>query len=208
MFVFDKQLSPEQAINHKPSSKAPFGFMTAFTLGVGGTNVLNIACKDPSVAAAAPAAGGAGGATEAAVTANAVALLTRLRWELGATDPIIIEGLAPISLKQVIAGQLYATLTDIQVNFAFKVFEYDPVSAAKGYYACCQSPTPLVGKILKEGDRELAIELNDNDELSIQDNSFYAFSIKVVPFGLGQTIELAAKTGLIITKLWGRTNAL
>ena len=27
MFVFNKQLSPEQAINHKPNSKAPFGYM-------------------------------------------------------------------------------------------------------------------------------------------------------------------------------------
>ena len=53
---------------------------------------------------------------------------------------------------------------------------------------------------------QLAIELNDNDELSIQDNSFYAFSMKIVPFGLNQQILLAAKSLSPITKMWGRTN--
>ncbi len=199
MFVFNKQLSPEQAINHKPNSKAPFGYMVKMDL-TGATPVTPmIYCKDPTVAAAQPG-------VEAAGAVNAVALLTRLRWDLGATDPLIIEGLVPIALKQAMVSALYASLTDITVNFGLRVFEYDPVAAAKKYYPCFDAIT-LIGKILKEGDRELAIELNDNDELSIQDNSFYSFAIKVVPFGLNQTILLAAKSLAPITKMWGRTNA-
>ena len=60
---------------------------------------------------------------------------------------------------------------------------------------------PDVGRML----RELAIEINDEEELSIQDNSFYSFSMKVVPSGVGQTITLASKFGAPITKKWGRT---
>ena len=204
MFVFDKRLSPEQAINHKPNSRAPFGYMANFDLSLIVTPFI-IACKDPSLAAAAPAAAAGAGGAETAGQVNAVALLTRVRWDLGATDPIILEGLVPIMLKQTLVNLLYASLTDISVDFAVKVFEYDPLSTAKKYYACFDAPL-LKGKVLKEGDRELAIDLNDNDDLSIQDNSFYAFSIKIVPAGLNQSIILAAKDKAPITKMWGRTN--
>ena len=79
MFVFNKQLSPEQAINHKPNSKAPFGYMVKMDLTGATPTTPMIFCKDPTVAAAQPG-------VEAAGTVNAVALLTRLRWDLGATD--------------------------------------------------------------------------------------------------------------------------
>ena len=204
MFVFDKRLSPEQAINHKPGSRAPFGYMTTFKLADTPTAAAPmIACKDPTVAAATPG-------TEAVGTMNAVALLTRVRWDLGATDAIILEGLVPIVLKQSIVSVMYSGLTDIGINFGVKVFEYDPVSTPKKYYACFDAgsatPIGLAGKIQKDGDRELAIELNDNDELSIQDNSFYAFSLKIVPFGANQSVTLAAKSATFVTKMWGRTN--
>ncbi|HMY59084.1 MAG TPA: hypothetical protein PK472_12550 [Pseudomonadota bacterium] len=198
MFVFDKRLSPEQAINHKPNSKAPFGYLTKLDLAGATPTAPMIYCKDPTVAAATPG-------QEAAGTVNSVGLLTRVRWDLGATDAVIIEGLIPIVLKQAIVSVLYASLTDITVNFGLRVFEYDPVAAQKKYYACFDS-IALIGKIQKDGERELAIELNDNDELSIQDNSFYAFSMKIVPFGLNQQILLAAKSLSPITKMWGRTN--
>ena len=48
MFVFDKRLSAEQAINFKPSSKAPFGYMPSLTLATSGTTVPNINCTDPT----------------------------------------------------------------------------------------------------------------------------------------------------------------
>jgi len=199
MFVFNKQLSPEQAINHKPNSRAPFGYMVMLDLtGVTKTAAM-IYCQDPTAAANAPG-------VEAAGQVNAVALLTRVRWDLGATDPLIIEGLVPIALKQTMVSALYASLSDITVNFGLRVFEYDPAALAKKYYPCFDA-VALFGKILKEGDRELAIELNDNDELSIQDNSFYAFSIKLVPSGLNQSIVLSAQAGASIIKMWGRTAA-
>jgi hypothetical protein len=201
MFVFDKRLTPEQAINHKMSSKAPFGFLTKLDMTGATPYPPNTYAKDPTTAAATAGA-------ETAGTANAVALLTRVRWDLGATDPIIIEGLIPIGLKQIMTGMLYTGLTDIGVEFGVKVFEYDPIAAAgKKYYAAFDaSTTPLKGKIQKSGDRELAIELDDNEDLSIQDNSFYPFSMKIVPYGMNQVITLASAAVAGITKLWGRTN--
>jgi len=207
MFVFDKRLSPEQAINHKMSSKAPFGFLTKLDIQNATAFTANIYAKDPAPAGGGGAAAGPA-AAEATGTANAVALLTRVRWDLGATDPIILEGLIPIGLKQIITGMLYTGLTDIGIEFGVKVFEYDPIAAAgKKYYACFDaSTTALKGKIQKSGDRELAIELDDNEDLSIQDNSFYPFSMKIVPYGMNQVITLASAAVAGITKLWGRTN--
>ncbi|MFO0580130.1 MAG: hypothetical protein U1A78_39660 [Polyangia bacterium] len=198
MFVFDKRLSPEQAINFKPSNKAAFGFMPSLTLGGTGVTVANINAKDPTVAA--PPGG------ETAATPTAVGLLTHVRWDLGATDPIVISGLITIATKQILVGLLYASLTDISVSFGVRVFEYDPVAQTKIYYACFDSgTTPLVGKLQKSGDRELAIEIDDNEELSIQDNSFYQFSMKIVPAKANQIITLASKSLGGITKIWGRT---
>src|SRR5262245_18908174 len=118
MFVFDKKLNPEQAINFKSSSKAPFGFMKGFGIGsvpavlTGG----EIVATDPSLPANEKE--GTGKGDKAAATAgNAVALLTRVRWDLGATDPICLEGLTTASVRQKLVGLLYAGLTDITVTF-------------------------------------------------------------------------------------------
>jgi hypothetical protein len=198
MFVFDKRLSPEQAINFKPANKSPFGYLTNLVLGGVSAPVLDIQCTDPTAAA------GTGGA-DASGGVQAVALLTRVRWDLGATDPIIIQGMFTMANKQQFVALLYAGLNDISLDFAIKVFEYDPVIPTKQYYACFSAT--CTGKLLKDGDRELAIELSDEEELSIQDNSFYSFSMKVVPTGPAQIITLAAATGSFITKKWGRTTS-
>lgn len=199
MFVFDKRLSAEQAINFKPSSKAPFGYMPSLTLATSGTTVANINCTDPTQVQDAT--------TDSSGTALAVALLTRVRWDLGATDPVCLEGLMTMATRQVLVGLLYAGLSDITVKFGARVFEYDPVISPKKYYACFDTgvSTPLVGKLLKSGDRELAMELGDDEALNIQDNSFYTFSMKIVPAQTGQSIILASKSGAPITKKWGRT---
>lgn len=196
MFVFNKRLSPEQAINFKPANKSPFGYLTNLVLGGVSKPLLDIQCTDPTAAAAS-------GTTDASGGVQAVALLTRVRWDLGATDPIHIEGLFTMANKQQFVGLLYAGLNDISLDFAIKIFEYDPVIATKQYYPCFSAIG--MGKLLKDGDRELSIELSDDEELSIQDNSFYAFSMKVVPTGPAQSIILAAATGAPITKKWGRT---
>lgn len=196
MFVFDKRLSPEQAINFKPANKAPFGYIPSIKLAETGITVADIFCTDPTAVADAT--------TDTSGTVPVVALLTRVRWDLGATDPVIIEGMMTMANKQVLVGLLYAGLSDIGLDFAIRVFEYDPVISPKKYYACFDA-AGLLGKLMKDGDRELAIELDDDEELSIQDNSFYRFSMKIVPSGPGQTITLASKFGAPITKKWGRT---
>lgn len=199
MFIFDKRLSPEQAINFKPANKAAFGFMPSLTLGAAGVTLPNINAKDPTTAVES-------GTAEAAATPTAVALLTRVSWDLGATDPITLQGLITIANKQIVVGLLYAGLTDITLKFGARVFEYDPVSTPKAYYACFDTgQAPLVGKLQKSGDRELAIEIDDNEELNIQDNSFYAFSVKIVPALANQVITLASKSLGPVTKMWGRT---
>lgn len=205
MFIFDKRLDPAQAINFKSSSKAAFGWMPKF--GIGATPppaTFPIAAADPVVPPTL-------GKEKAATTFNAQALLTRVRWDLGATDPICLEGLTTIDIKQAIVTQLYAGLMDITVTFSVRVFEYDPTGQAKKYYACFETgsvgaATPTIGKLLKDGDRELSIEIADDEEVSIQDNSFYPFSIKIVP-AAPTIINLAAKVATVITKSWGKTAA-
>lgn len=196
MFVFDKRLSPEQAINFKPANKAAFGYVPLITMASTGITVPDIYCTDPTAAGDSVA--------DTSGTIPTVALLTRVRWDLGATDPIIFEGLMTMANKQVLVGLLYAGLSDIGLDFSIRVFEYDPVINPKKYY-CCFDAANLQGKLQKDGDRELAIEIGDDEELSIQDNSFFSFSMKVVPSGVGQTITLASKSGAPITKKWGRT---
>lgn len=197
MFVFDKRLSPEQAINFKPANKAAFGYMPTLTLASSGQTTPNINCTDPTAASDTT--------TDNSGTSVAVALFTRVRWDLGATDPIVVEGMFTMATKQVLVGLLYAGLSDISVSFGIKVFEYDPVVSPKKYYMCF-SGDGLVAKLQKDGDRELAIEISDDEELNIQDNSFYSFSMKLVPAQAGQTITLASQSGAQITKLWGRTS--
>lgn len=201
MFVFDKRLDPEQAINYKPSSKAPFGYLLNLTVSTGGITVPDIATSDP-IGTADVAAGG----SEAAAAVLAVGLLTRVRWDLGASDPILIEGLLTMASKQVLVGLLYSGLADIGVNFGINVYEYDPVATPKKYYLCFSAPA-LIGKLVKDGERELAIELSDDEELSIQDSSFYAFSMKIAPNKAAQPIILASKSIGGVTKLWGRTSS-
>lgn len=207
MFVFDKKLDPEQAINFKASSKAPFGYMGTFYLGATApptSTTPEIAATDPSQATTDTA----GSEKTAAAAFNAVALLTRVRWELGATDPILLEGLCTAATRQDMVALLYAGLTDITVTFSARVFEYDPVLLVKKYYACFDTglTAPLKGKVVKDGDRELAIELGDDEDLTIQDNSFYAFSVKIVP-AQPQVITLASKSAALISKHWGKTLA-
>jgi hypothetical protein len=207
MFIFDKQLDPFQAINYKPTSKAPFGFMTVLQLGAatgGAATALPIYCADPTVVQPAPPAGGAGGG--AAKTPNALALLTRIRWNMGASDPILIEGLTTISIKQSMVSLLYAGLDDISIAFTARAFEYDPTASPKKYYACFDTTiTQKTGKLQKDNDGELGIEIGDKEELAIQENSFYAFSLRIVPSGTMQQIILASKNLGNISKDWGHS---
>ena len=204
MFVFSKTLVPTQAINFKPSSKAPFGWMNFLALGASevGATVNNINAVDPTSATADTIEDGT-----LQQAASAVALLTKVTWNLGATDPIEIEGLITLENKQKLVALLYVGLVDISCKFGVRVFEYDPVAATKTYYACFDTgAAALVGKLQKDGDKELAIELSDDEDLTVQDNSFFPFSIKVVPAAANQSIILAAKAGAPITKVWGKTS--
>ena len=40
-----------------------------------------------------------------------------MRWDLGATDPIVFEGLMTMANKQVLVGLFYAGLSDIGLDF-------------------------------------------------------------------------------------------
>lgn len=214
MATYDRSLNIQQGFNFKKDVQQPIGFVTWLKIG---TEKIEADMTVNSPMAATPGTESAKTGTASDGNLKVVAVLEKITWEMGDTDPLQFEGQLSIAGKQAFSALLYATMIDVDIEIGFVIYEYDPL--AKKYYAAfsdtaqaatdaaAAASTGVRGQIKKDGDNlAMTIEMDPNTDVQSPIN--YKFTLQVVPKPEKQTLKFATSTSRKTTKNWGRVGPL
>mgnify|MGYP000644450110 CR=1 FL=1 len=201
---YERDLDLPQGYNFKKDVQKPIGFITSLTIG--GIRLLT----DQTVTTpfTRPTNTGATTATEAVGTLKVVAVLKKIKWDLGDTDPIEFEGTLSVTSKQTVMGLLYASMLDTSVRISWVVYEYDPLnrkyfsafaSSAVGSADAGNVTRGVPGLLMKDGDN-LALTVTPSPATDVQSPENYDFTIKVIPWPLATSLYLASASLRKVTK--------
>lgn len=208
---YERELDLVQGYNFKKDVQKPIGFITALTIGTtqfAPDQWISSPISDVS----------SSGSQEAGISEvkngmlPVVAVLKKIKWDLGDTDPIEFEGTLSVTGKQMAMSLLYATMIDIQVSFSYVIYEFDPIH--KQYFTAFSNSVsgaadgksggrPLQGLVKKDGDN-LALTVQPTPSTDVQSPENYDFTLQLVPWPLPSPLYLAAATSRRVTKWWGR----
>jgi hypothetical protein len=139
-----KALDVKQGFNFDKDSQERVGFVTFMKMGGQKLAADQSTLMDPE-------------SPIAVLDSGAVAVLSSILWETGITDPMYLSGEISTENGQKIAELLLGSWSNIEVEFAFSIYEYDPVT--KKYVKVASVDKPLRGLIEQKGsdlDREVA----------------------------------------------------
>lgn len=208
MPTYERELDLVQGYNFKKDVQKPIGFITGLTIGGVPLNP-DLTVSSPMVAIenSTDAA-----AKEEAGKLTVVAVLKKIKWDLGDTDPIEFEGTLSVTGKQTAMGLLYATMIDTALTISWVIYEYDPLY--KKYYVAFsnsgQGATDskgggkgVPGLIKKDGDN-LTLTVSPSPATDVQSPENYDFTLQVVPWPTPTPLLLASAATRKVTKPWGR----
>lgn len=184
---FRKICDPYQGYNFKKDRQSTVGFITA--LKIGGTALaVDQSVKDP---------------TNATAELKVVAVLTDILWELGVTDALYFTGQVSVYNRQTLMDLIINSLTNIEVDFKFTIYEYDPV--AKVYFKCFHcNDTEMKGLLEKKGE-ELNLTVADQASSEVQSPENYTFNTGIKPQPTAQSLTIASSSKKNVVKAWGLT---
>lgn len=136
------------------------------------------------------------------LTDGVMAVLSSFDWNTGSTDAIYLSGQVSTSNRQVISEMLLGTWSNIEVEFTFSVYEYEP--AQRKFFKSAFVDTTLLGLLEKNGS-ELNLDVADDPSHEVQSPQNYAFRIGIKPKSQEQQIQLAVGEQKKVTKTWGIT---
>lgn len=184
---FNLSCSVDQGYNFRKDVSVPVGYLTALKIGTQ-QFAADTSCKDPLQPGNALAV---------------VAVLSAVSWGVGVTDTVYFAGQLSASHRQDVQMLAYLSLTNVEVEFKFQIFNYDPV--AKLYYKCLyHGEDPMKGLLEKNGD-DLNISVADDPSTEVQSPINYAFQIGIKPQPTAQTITVATANQKNVVKNWGLT---
>jgi hypothetical protein len=182
---FRRVLDVYQGYDYKKDKQTPVGFITK--LRIGDTEVkADQTCKDP---------------TNPETDLKVVAVLTDILWETGVTDAVYFSGQVSTANKQTVALMVYKSLVNIDTNFQFAVYEYDPI--AKKYFLSfhCKD-TEMKGLLEKKGD-ELNLSVANDASTEVPSPENYTLNTGIKPKPEAQTLHVATGDQKNVVKAWG-----
>jgi hypothetical protein len=131
---------------------------------------------------------------------KAVAVLNHYMWETGATDSMYFAGQLSTANRQTLAMLILADLTNIEVEFSYAVYQYDPLE--KKYFKSSFHKSALKGLVEKSGD-ELKVVVDDDPSEEVTSPQNFTFQIGIKPQPLEQQVTLASAPQMKVEKKWG-----
>lgn len=176
--AFDCAVS--DGFNFASDRQDTFGYITSLTIG-NSTLRSDLSGKDPTT--------GSGLQT--------VAVLSRVNWNGGVSDPLTFVGQISTANKQAVAA-LSRTATNAQVQINFVVFTYDPIAKKyyKGFGSGATSLKGLVGT-----SPQFSVSSSPSSDVSSPQN--FAMSLAVLPQPVSQTLQFATSATTSVVKRWG-----
>lgn len=182
---FSLSCDVDQGFNFRKDRSTPVGFVTALKVGGKSLNA-DLKCKDPL-----------NPGTDLAV----VAVLHAVNWGVGITDTMYFSGQISTDNRQEIQMLAYLELTNVEVDFKFRTYDYD--QKAKKYFQCFHcGDTEIYGLLEKRGD-DLNIRVADDPSTEVQSPLNFAFQIGIKPQPKSQAITLATADQKNVIKSWG-----
>lgn len=131
---------------------------------------------------------------------KAVAVLNHYLWETGATDSMYLSGQISTENRQMLAMLVLADLTNIEVEFSYAIYQYDPLE--KKYFKSNFHKDKLKGLVEKSGD-ELKLVVADDPDEEVPSPQNFTFQIGIKPQPQEQQVTLASAPIMKVEKKWG-----
>jgi hypothetical protein len=187
---FSRSLDVYQGYNFKKDKQTAVGFVTKLELGdvplVGDLTSV----KDPEQP----------GQNIGAV----VGVLNHYLWETGTTDAMYMSMQISVKNKTELTAKMLSTWTDMNVTFAYVVYEYDPVE--KKYFKSNWCEADLKGILEKNGD-DLNLTVADDPATEVQSPKNFTLQVGIKPQTEEQTVNMATGVNKNVSKVWGITAA-
>jgi hypothetical protein len=180
-----KVLDVYQGFNYKKDKQTPVGFLTKLKLGDKDLKA-DLTCKDP---------------TNPTQDLKVVAVLRDILWETGVTDAVYLTGQVSMNNKQEISLLVYTSMTNVDSEFQFSVYDYDPV--AKQYFLCFHSNKKDMKGILEKRGEDLNLSVADDQAAEVQSPINYTFNTGIKPQPQAQDLQVAVGNGKNFAKAWG-----
>jgi hypothetical protein len=208
MAAYTRALDAKQGFNFKKDQQMPIGFLTNLKIGQEPFD-RDFWVNSPMSATSPTQSETEGVAAEGKL--QVVAVLKQIAWEMGDTESIDFEGVIGIVGKQKMSSLVYASMIDVDCEFGFTVYEYDPLN--KKYYAAfgnkASGGTDDAGAFISKGQIKkdsgaLQLTIEADADTDVESPINYKFTLKVVPKPIAQTLLFATSATRKVTKNWGR----
>jgi hypothetical protein len=185
MPVFNISCDITQGFKFHKDCSSPVGFITELNVG-GKAMAADFTCKDPENPDA---------------DLKVVAVLSQAHWGTGVTDTMLFAGQISIDNRQAMEILTYKLLNNVEVDFKFRVYDYDP--KAKKYFRCFHAnDAELKGLLEKNGD-DLSLTVASDPSSEVESPLNYTFRIGIKSQLIAQGIVLATADRMSVTKSWG-----
>lgn len=188
---FSRSLDIYQGFNFKKDKQNPVGFVTKLQLGDIALAADQASVKDPEQ----PGQN---------IGANVVGILNHYMWETGTTDAMYLSMQVSVKNKTDLTAKLLTDWTNMEVTFAYVIYEYDPVE--KKYFKSNWTEPELKGILEKNGD-ELNLTVADDPSTEVQSPKNFTLQVGIKPQTTEQTVNMATGVNKNVSKIWGVTAA-
>jgi hypothetical protein len=187
---FSRTLDIYQGFNFKKDKQTAVGFVTKLELGDVPLAADQTSIKDPEQ----PGQN---------IGANVVGILNHYLWETGTTDAMYLSMQVSVKNKTDLTAKLLTDWTNMEVTFAYVIYEYDPVE--KKYFKSNWTEPELKGILEKNGDA-LNLTVADDPSTEVQSPKNYTLQVGIKPQTEEQTVNMATGSGKNLSKIWGIDN--
>jgi hypothetical protein len=191
MPTFTRGLDVYQGFNFKKDKQSSVGYITKLKLGDIELKADQETIKDPEQ-------------PDKALSAKVVGVLNHYLWETGTTDAMYLSAQISTANKQILSAALMGTWANVNVEFQYTVYEYDPL--AKKYFKSNFTDALLKGILEKNGD-DLNLSVADEESREVQSPKNFTCQIGIKPQTLEQSVNIATGSAKNIVKQWGVTEA-
>ncbi|HLP15986.1 MAG TPA: T9SS type A sorting domain-containing protein [Bacteroidota bacterium] len=138
---------------------------------------------------------------DSAGSTNVAGVISNVAWNGGSTDPISIFMQVSTTNKTTVSALLHTTLTNLDVEFMFDVYEYDPV--AHVYFKCAHSNGVILKGVIEKIGSDLQIQIATNPSTEVMSPENFELWISIKPQAIDQEIHRAFSVSNTFVSAWG-----
>lgn len=188
---FSRSLDVYQGFNFKKDKQSSVGYITSMKLG----DIQLAADQETIMDPEQP---------DKALSAKVVGVLNHYLWETGVTDGMYLSAQISTNNKQILSAALMGTWANVNVEFQYVVYEYDPLQ--KKYFKSNFTDAVLKGILEKNGD-DLNLSVADEESREVQSPKNFTCQVGIKPATQEQAVNMATGSGKNIVKKWGVTES-